>query len=94
MDERSKCRNLVRRKSCYYARFFYQKLIGRFDDVKGFSATDHEFFRKSFYNQIAPREYLLEEKEYELIGKIFGLDLQDFCNLSENFSRFCNQDND
>ena len=74
--------------------FFYQKLIGRFDDVKGFSATDHEFFRKSFYNQIAPIEHLLEEKEYELIGKIFGLDLQDFCNLPENFSRFCNQDND
>lgn len=74
--------------------FFYQKLMGRFDDVKGFSATDHEFFRKSFYNQIAPIEYLLEEEEYELIGKIFGLDLQDFCNLPENFSRFCNQDND
>ena len=74
--------------------FFYQKLMGRFDDVKGFSATDHEFFRKSFYNQIAPIEYLLEEKEYELIGKIFGLDLQCFCSLPENFSRFCNQDND
>ena len=74
--------------------FFYQTLIDHFDDVKGFSATDHEFFRKSFYNQIAPIEYLLEEEEYELIGKIFGLDLQDFCNLPENFSRFCNQDND
>ena len=68
--------------------FFYQTLIDHFDDVKGFSATDHEFFRKSFYNQIAPIEHLLEEKEYELIGKIFGLDLQDFCNLPENFSRF------
>ena len=72
--------------------FFYQTLMDHFDDVKGFSATDHEFFRKSFYNQVAPIEYLLAEKEYDLIGKIFGLDLEDFCNLPENFSRFYNQD--
>lgn len=72
--------------------FLYQTLIDSFDDVKGFSATDHEFFRKAFYNQIAPIEYLLEEKEYDLIGKIFGLNLEDFCNLPENFSRFYDQD--
>ena len=39
--------------------FFYQTLVDSFDDVKGFSATDHEFFRRSFYNQLAPIEYLL-----------------------------------
>ena len=71
--------------------FLYQTLIDHFDDVKGFSATDHEFFRKSFYNQIAPIEYLLEEKEYDLIGKIFGLNLEDFCNLPGNSSRFYDQ---
>lgn len=69
-------------------RFFYQTLIDHFDDVKGFIATDHEFFRKSFYNQVALIEYLLKGKEYALIGKIFGLELEDFCNLPENFSRF------
>ena len=58
--------------------FFYQTLMDRFDDVKGFSATDHEFFRKSFYNQVAPIEYLIEEGQYDLIDKIFGLSSEDF----------------
>ena len=35
--------------------FFYQRLMNHFTDVKGFSATVHEFFRKSFYNQIPSR---------------------------------------
>ena len=41
--------------------FFYQKLMGRFDDVKGFSATDHEFFRKSFYNRLVGISNVISE---------------------------------
>jgi len=43
--------------------FFHRRLINRFTDIKGFSATDHDYFRKSFYNQTAPIEYLLEDKQ-------------------------------
>lgn len=68
--------------------FFYQTFINHFNDINGFSATDHEFFRKSFYNQIAPIEYLLEAGQYDLIGKIFGLSRKDFCSLPGNFLRF------
>ena len=48
----------------------------------------NEFFRKSFYNQIAPIEYLLEDGQHDLIGKIFGLSREDFCSLPDNFLRF------
>ena len=62
--------------------------MNHFNDVKGFSATDHELFRKSFYNQISPIGYLLEDKQYNLAGKIFGLNLEESCILLNNFLRF------
>jgi len=58
-----------------------------FADIKGFSATNDSFHRKSFYNQIAPIEFLLENEEYDLVEKIFGLTREDFCSLPENFLR-------
>ena len=67
--------------------FFYQTFMNHFADIKGFSATDDSFHRKSFYNQITPIEFLLENEEYDLVEKIFGLSREDFCSLPENFLR-------